>query len=483
MTIRFQLLVVVNSVLAIFVVFFLVFDYRRDLSGRLEDKRVALEEEATILLPAVLEMRHQGRGHVQQYVDTVCGRMQETLSPGHHIAVAFGIETFQAHAHHRASPAMFQAMQQAAESPTHRSRCGKSEIVVGAQTKSGVTVYVSEKMENLYWAVIGDVMRRLTGFMVLALVTGAVVNLALSWIVTRPLKQLVDTVKRIGEGQLGVQSDSFHSEELDYLSREINAMSSSLATVDRDRKMQMAKAREIQENLLPKGINISGLNVAHLFQPAEDVGGDYYDALPLNDGTWLFCVADVTGHGVPAAMSAAMLKSLLIQAADQFTSPAVMLDFINRRFTAVSLAGDFVSMLLVRAAPNTGGMQYASAGHEPAWLLSPTGATRELFSTGTVLGIQEDATWDDVTLDVKEGHRLLMATDGVSETFGARDEMFGRKRLVALLVDCRQLPIEQTTAGIKESLAAFRKGNVQDDDVTVVLLEITAPNRREGDIC
>lgn len=473
----------VNSVLAIFVAFFLVFDYRRDLAGRLEDKRTAMEEEATILLPAVLKMRHQGRDHVQKYVDTVCGRMQETLSPGHHIAVAFGTETFQAHAHHRASPEMFQAMQQAAESPTHRSRFDDSEIVVGSQTKRGVTVYVSEKIENLYGAVIGDVVRRLTGFIVLALVTGVVVNLALSWIVTRPLRQLVDTVQRIGEGQLGVQSDSFHSEELDYLSREINAMSSSLAAVDCDRKMQMTKAREIQENLLPKGINISGLNVAHLFQPAEDVGGDYYDALPLNDGTWLFCVADVTGHGVPAAMSAAMLKALLIQAAEQFTSPAAMLDFINRRFTAVSLGGDFVSMLLVRAVPKTGGLQYASAGHEPAWLLSPTGATCELFSTGIVLGIQEDATWDDVTLDVNEGHRLLMVTDGVSETFSSRDEMFGRKRLVSLLANCRKLPIGQTTAGIKESLAAFRKGNVQHDDVTVVLLEVTTSDSREKGNC
>jgi sigma-B regulation protein RsbU (phosphoserine phosphatase) len=55
-----------------------------------------------------------------------------------------------------------------------------------------------------------------------------------------------------------------------------------------------------------------GLRVAHLFKPAEDIGGDYYDILPLKDGAWLICVADVTGHGIPAAMSAAMLKTLLL---------------------------------------------------------------------------------------------------------------------------------------------------------------------------
>ncbi|VAX37226.1 Serine phosphatase RsbU, regulator of sigma subunit [hydrothermal vent metagenome] len=471
-TIRFQLLLVVNSVLAIFVIIFLVFDYQHDLSSRLDEKRITLDEEAATLLPAVVQMRHHGKKDVQQYIDMVCGRMREVCSPGHHIAVQIEGEIFQAHAHHRSSPEILQAMQKAVDSPRSRSQLGETEIVVGTYSLNGATVYVSETMKNIYESVIGAVVRRLAGFALLAIIAAAVVNIALRQIVTRPLRQLVKTVKKIGEGELGVQLDSFQSSELDYLKYEINSLSTSLATADQYLSMQMAKAREIQENLLPKEIDIPGLNVAHFFEPADDVGGDYYDALQLSDGSWIFCVADVTGHGIPAAMSAAMLKSLLMQAAEQFISPADMLEFINRWFTNISRDDDFVSMILIRINPQSETLTYASAGHEPACFLSPTGQTSDSSTTGFLLGIQEGSKWDDISVEFTKGCRMLIVTDGVCESYSSDDEMFGRKRLVNLFVESQQLSIEQVAGQINDSLTSFRNGNPQNDDVTVVLLEM-----------
>ncbi len=476
-TIRFQLLFVVNSVLAIFVIAFLVFDYQHDLAGRLEEKRITLNEEAATLLPAVIQIRQQGKESVQQYIDSVCGPMEDESSPGHHIVVQlegaqFLNETFQAHAHHRSSPEILRAMQEAVKLPQSRSTLGNTEIVVGTSTQNGATVYVSETMRNLYDSVIGAVVRRLAGFALLAIIAAAVVNIALRQIVTRPLRQLVKTVKKIGEGELGVQLDSFQSSELDYLKHEINSLSTSLATADQYLSMQMAKAREIQENLLPKEIDIPGLNVAHFFEPADDVGGDYYDALQLSDGSWVFCVADVTGHGIPAAMSAAMLKSLLMQAAEQFTSPADMLEFINRWFTNISRDDDFVSMILIRINPQSETLTYASAGHEPACFLSPTGQTSDSSTTGFLLGIQEGSKWDDISVEFAKGCRMLIVTDGVCESYSSDDEMFGRKRLVNLFVESQQRSIKQVAGQINDSLTSFRNGNPQNDDVTVVLLEM-----------
>ena len=471
-TIRFQLLAAVNIVLAGFVVLFLIMDYRRDLAERLEDKRVALEEEAKTLLPAVLILQYDERESVQQYIDAVCGRMKETDSPGHHIAVELEHDIFQAAAHHRASSNMLAAMREGASSPTHRSRVGRLEFIVGAYTKKDATVYVSETLEHLYGSVARDAVRRLTGFIMLSVVAAAVVNVALSRIVTRPLNQLVATVQRIGRGHLGLEAHSYNNIEMNYLAEQINCMRKSLADADRNRKMQMAKARGIQQNLLPKGFDIPGLKVASLFQPADDIGGDYYDVLPLCDGSWIVCVADVTGHGIPAAITAAMLKNLLIQAADQFTSPAAILEFINRQLEAVSLSEDFVSMLLVRVLPQAKTLVYASAGHEPGWLLSRSGKISELTSTGMLLGIDEVATWRDVTIHVTERHRLLMVTDGVSETHNQKGEMFGRKRLIGLFGNCKQMTLEQIADRISESLAAYRSNNPPYDDVTVVLVEI-----------
>jgi len=463
----------VNSVLAIFVLLFLVFDYRRDMSSRLGEKRNALEEEANILLPAVVQLRHHGVATVQQYIDTVCGRMHSEKSPGHHIAASLPGATLQATSHGRASPEMMDTLERAADSPNRRATFENADMIVGVANGNGFTVYVAETLTNVKLVVRAASMRRLAGLVAVLLVATAIVNMVLLRTVTNPIQRLVATVQQIGKGEFNLRPKSFRSAELNFLASEIDSMSESLAAADRDRKTHMTKAREIQQHLLPKDARAPGFHVAHLFQPADEVGGDYYDVLPLKDGTWLICVADVTGHGIPAAMSAAMLKTLVLQAAESHTSPAELLDIVNRRFATVSLLGDFVSMILLRIEPQAGRLQYASAGHEPGWLLRSNENRRELPSTGLLLGIDEEAIWEEVTIKTIVGDRLIVLTDGVSETFNSRGEMFGRSRLSRLLTKCQELTTEQTVRRIDESLTAYRGEAPQNDDITVVLVEMT----------
>ena len=106
-SVRFRLLLAVNATMGALFLLFLVLDYRRELSDRVAEKRIALEEEAKTLLPGVLRVRPNGVSAVQDYVDSVCGAMQDRQSPGHHIAVRMDETTIQALAHHRASPEMF----------------------------------------------------------------------------------------------------------------------------------------------------------------------------------------------------------------------------------------------------------------------------------------------------------------------------------------------------------------------------------------
>ena len=110
----------------------------------------------------------------------------------------------------------------------------------------------------------------------------------------------------------------------------------------------MDKAREIQQSLLPKDVDVAGLNVSSLFLPAEEVAGDYFDVITLHDGTHVVCIADVTGHGVPAALSAMMLKVLLAEACEHHSDPADILEFINRRLTGVCRTDGFVTMFVAR---------------------------------------------------------------------------------------------------------------------------------------
>ncbi len=130
-SICFQLLLAVNLPLAVLATLFLVYDFRREISDRVVEKSIALDEEAKTMLPAVLQMRHHGKDYVQSYINTVCARMQDSDSPGHHIAVVFPKAVLQAEAHHRASPEMIQTLQRAAQFPTRRAYVGKQEIIVG----------------------------------------------------------------------------------------------------------------------------------------------------------------------------------------------------------------------------------------------------------------------------------------------------------------------------------------------------------------
>ncbi len=116
---RFQLLTAVNTAIAFLLGIFLLIDYRTETAQQIAEKQGALQEEVDTLPPAILQMQPFGTDAVQRYIDGVCGRMRDTVSPGHHIAVRLGEEVLQAMAHDRDSPEIFAAMQAAASSPTH----------------------------------------------------------------------------------------------------------------------------------------------------------------------------------------------------------------------------------------------------------------------------------------------------------------------------------------------------------------------------
>src|SRR3972149_2710934 len=197
------------------------------------------------------------------------------------------------------------------------------------------------------------------------------------------------------------------------MATEINEMSYALHCAAEERRWQMNKARQIQENLLPKFPQLAGLKLASLYRPAEDDAGDYFDVGELTDGKVLLCVADVVGHGVPAAMMAVMLKTLVHHAIESLTDPAAILKYLNRRFMDLAVDSDFVSMFIAIWNPMTSAITYASAGHETAVLMRKgSGELQNLDSTGVLLGITE-SNWEEQQVLAKSGDRLVVGTDGL----------------------------------------------------------------------
>ena len=334
--------------------------------------------------------------------------------------------------------------------------------------------YVSEYLSNIRQAARGQVLQRLPRIVLLLVVTAIVVNMVFLRMVARPLRQLVDMVRQIANGQLGVRAGPFKSEEFDYLADAINSMSSSLAETERHRRLEMARARTIQKQLLPDQVKVPGLKFAHLYRPAEDVAGDYYDMIPLPGGACLACIADVTGHGVPAALSAAMLKAYLQDASERYTDPGEILRSLNYRLAVISQTDNFATMCIVVIDSDRETLRYASAGHEKGFLLKANGHLFELPSTGLVLGIIEDTDWTTETLDVGPGDRLLLVTDGVTEAMNREEELFGRQRLADTFEACKDIEIREAVKRIGRVVAEHCAGRPQSDDVTLLALEVTA---------
>lgn len=474
-TIGFQLLLVVNAVMAALVVVLLAYDYQRELSRRIATRYVSLAEEAKTVLPAVVRLRHHGIEAVQEYLDTVCGQMQDRDSPGHHIVVQLGDVVLQAHSHDRASAERFAAMQAAAQRPGHRTPLGSDELVVGAFTKGEISVYVSESVSQLRRSSVGDLLRRLVGLLFLGGVAAGIVSLLLLRVVVQPMQRLVSTVHRIADGELGIQSNAerFGSAELSYLAEAVNTMSVSLADAEHRRAVQLAKARLVQRNLLPDGNGTPGMKVISFHEPAEDIAGDYYDILCLPDGTLLVCIADVSGHGIPAAMTAAMLKALLTESAARLTEPSEIMRFVNQRFAALTLSEDFATMALAKFQPESGQLDYVSAGHESSWLLDEHGQLHELPSGGLLIGVDPEASWCTETATVRSRGRLLLSTDGVNELCNPRDEMFGRRRLVQLFCDSSQQSPDEAASFLRQTIEEFRDGQPPHDDLTLLVVEFS----------
>lgn len=474
-SIRFQLLLAVNSVMFLMMLGLLAYDYQRELSTHFREKQSSLREEAKTLLPSIAHLKTHGPEAVQTYLDDVCGAMGDTDSHSHHIAVEFDGNMLQAKAHGCPKCNLGSQVKYATASEDWRFQVDDQEFLVGMHSRDGVSVFVSQSVTNIAWIIFSEMLLRMAGLILMGSVAAGIINFVLVRLVSRPLRQLVTQVREIGNGNFDLCLDGYGNTELDFLSSEIETMSARLAATEAERKSRLNKAREIQENLLPTNIKTAGLDIGTIYCPAEEVGGDYFDILPHGDNAWLICVADATGHGVPAAMSAAMLKTLLLQSKDHFESPADILREMNRVFMQVNLCEDFASMILLRIDLSSGQLVYANAGHDPAWLICSDGSSTSLAATGTLLGIIEDDSWEEVILTLPDVSRLAISTDGITEAFNSDSQQFGRDTLLSELVKHKDSPTSEVTEKIHQQIRKFRGEELQTDDVTLLLIDIQHP--------
>jgi serine phosphatase RsbU (regulator of sigma subunit) len=228
---------------------------------------------------------------------------------------------------------------------------------------------------------------------------------------------------------------------------------------------------------------LAGLEIVARYLPMSAVAGDFYDFLVIDERRIGILVADVTGHGVPAALIASMLKVAFAGQTAHADDPVRVLTGLNRALCG-KFEEHFVTAAYVFVDLDKFQLCYAGAGHPPLLIVSrgtakaPASDSREVEANGLMLGLFPEATYSSVEIPLDAGARILLYTDGIVESMNAAREEFGKSRLkkflasssssAAQLADALLLELRHWSTGERE--------RAQDDDITLLVLDfIPAP--------
>lgn len=243
--------------------------------------------------------------------------------------------------------------------------------------------------------------------------------------------------------------------------------------LDRQRiEREFQLAREIQQTFLPSQIPATpGWDMDVRWQPARQVGGDFYDYFLRPDGRLAFVIADVSNKGLAASLYMTVTRTLIRAAALESDSPAETLEHVNNLLLMDSQNGLFVTVFYGILDLYTGHLTFSIAGHNPPWVLRYQEQRVEgLEKGGIALGAMENISLAEQTLELLPGDCLLSYTDGVTEAFNYADEMYGDDRLKEVLQNSIGKPATKVLEDLDADLEAFRDNAPLSDDTTILAI-------------
>lgn len=313
-----------------------------------------------------------------------------------------------------------------------------------------------------------------------AVAIGAVlVAVAAAWIgarrFARPMATLAEAAAALSRGRFDVRIDLRTGDERDRVIEAFNVMVPKLEEHLRMRT-GLLLASEVQQKLLPHRAPVwPGLEVSGVSLPCDETGGDYYDFFEDATGTPCIAVADVSGHGIPAALLMATARATLRMRALAAGGGAAMLGDVNRRLAEdFGESGAFMTMFFVNVDAERRILRWVRAGHAPALLFDPfSGRFQELRGVGVPLGVDPQAVFvESSSGPLPAGSLLFIGTDGLWETAGPGGEFFGPLRLRELIARHGRAPVSVLVQAVVRELERFAAGRRFADDVTMVALRL-----------
>lgn len=235
---------------------------------------------------------------------------------------------------------------------------------------------------------------------------------------------------------------------------------------------ELAEARSFQRGLLPpREATLSGVHVAGRCDACTELGGDLYDYVQVDPHRVAFLIADVSGHGVSAALLTGIVKSAFDDARTADYEPQAVVSRIARGIR--NFADDkFITLFCGRLDSRARTLEYVNAGHPPGILCTPGTARQALTLTGPMVSPAfPDIVWEKVRIDLAPAQRIVVYTDGLTESRDTEGELFGEERLLSMLGDPTASGPTLVEA-IFAATTAFRAGRPSDDDETLITLRL-----------
>ncbi len=383
----------------------------------------------------------------------------------------------------------------------------------GERAPLGALVSVHTRPSVLYshlFAALGDIARGVEYILLGILIFFAVIELIaliigtrMTRTVTGAVAQLYDATKNIDRGDFSHRIPVKSSDQLALLSLSFNSMTESIEKLIQEQKEkqrlegELAIAQEVQAQLFPRQVTeLESLEVHGFCRPARTVSGDYYDFLTASSHKLILAVGDISGKGISAALLMATIHSAVraysVESLPQMrepiavgavagagrimaawpegieVSPGALLGLLNHQLFESTPPEKYATLFLGIYDGLSHQLTYSNGGHLPPILIGEDGAVRRLEAGGTVVGLFDNMTYDEGSVQMHPGEIFVAYSDGVTEPENEFGE-FGEDRLIELVRAHRRLPLVQISQEVTSAVDDWIGDNEQPDDITLVL--------------
>lgn len=338
-----------------------------------------------------------------------------------------------------------------------------------------------------YDSLTARIQKTATDILVVALF-GIIISLFVGGVVaeriTSPIKKLTAGAHKIGAGDLKTRIPVTSKSEIGMLARTFNHMAEHLeesteAMVEKEKmSRELELAGEIQRELLPKELpKIKNLDIAVSLSSAEEVGGDCYDFIKIDDDKLLFYIADVTGHGVPAGLVSAISNALVPAFLDKYNKTDDLIINLNRIIKMKTRPNVFMTMVMAVWSAEKKDLRFAQAGHDPIlYYRAANKSVTELASGGMALGMIPDISKiaKSETVQSEVDDVFVLYTDGIPEAWASEDDIYGMDRFKESIAKHSTLTTAQEIHdAIISDVRAFMGDYPQADDITIIVIKRT----------